>query len=258
MLGARRLGNKKAMDPRPNIALVPVEHDLDVTTVDSLRGVVDGLIASGCRRIILNMAGATYVDSAGMALVLCQIRRMRELGGLISLVNASDQVLAIFRRARVVDFVPVSGKDRTTGIPELDPATQPLWRTVVPIDATNLALTRSSVSRLLERVRFSPDERFDANLAVGEAMGNAVDHACADGAFVTVIGYPDRAVVEVADCGCGFDASVVEATDIDPHSERGRGIRLMRLLADSVTIAPRSSGTGMVVRIVKLAHASLS
>lgn len=243
------------MDPRPNIALVPVEHDLDVTTVGALRASLDRLIEGGCRRIILNMAGASYVDSAGMAMVLAAIRQMRAVGGLLSLTNVSDRVLALMRRARLVDFVPVSGCAEADVPLDTDPSIQPLWRCVVPIDRADLSHTRARIARLLDRLPLTSDERFDVCLAIGEAMGNAVDHTRADGALVTVAGYPDRAIIEVVDCGEGFDPSEAGcAQGPDAHAERGRGIRLMRLLADSVTIEPRSSGCGMMVRIVKVAR----
>ena len=66
-------------------------------------------------------------------------------------------------------------------------------------------------------------------------------------------GYPDRAIVDVSDCGAGFEL----ASDEEPVSsvdavERGRGIKLMRLLADSVSIHLKRSGQGTVVRLVKL------
>ena len=243
------------MDSRPNIALVPVEQDLDVTTVGALRRALDRLIDGGCRRIILNMANATYVDSAGMGLLLSEIRHMRELGGLLSLVNVSDDVLSIMRRARLVDFAPVSSAHQgARAIPST--TAQPLWRTVVPVDAADLAATRAHVERLLERAPLSADEVFDANLAVGEAMGNAVDHAQGRDALVTLTGYADRVVMDVTDGGPGFDPSKVSERPCDTYAERGRGIKMMRLLADSVTITPRSTGEGMLVRIVKMAHAA--
>ncbi len=244
------------MQPQANIALVPVESDLDVTTVGPLRTSLNRLIDGGCRRIVLNMAGASYVDSAGMALLLAEIRRMRAEGGLISLVNVSSQVMAILRRARVVDFVPVSSASSHGHIDELDPSAQPLCRTVLPVDADDLALTRANIERLLEQAPLSSDELFDALLAAGEAVGNAVDHTDGTGAFVTITNYPDRAIIEVSDCGEGFDPSSREHAPTDPCAERGRGIRMMNLLADQVTIAPKPSGTGMLVRIVKLAHAA--
>ena len=82
------------------------------------------------------------------------------------------------------------------------------------------------------------------------ALGNAIDHAHAKGVIVSVSGYEDRAVVEVSDCGEGFDpAAVKPAGSCD---ERGRGIQLMRLLADAVTISPKRHGTGTVVHLEKL------
>ena len=65
--------------------------------------------------------------------------------------------------------------------------------------------------------------------------------------------YPDRVVVEVSDCGCGFEvADDEELSETGPFAERGRGIRLMRLLADAVSISYKSAGEGTVVRLVKL------
>ena len=63
--------------------------------------------------------------------------------------------------------------------------------------------------------------------------------------------YNDRVVVEVTDCGSGFEADDSTSFD-DPCDERGRGIKLMRLLADSVSILKRPSTMGTIVRLVKL------
>ena len=155
------------MEQTPDIALIPIETDLDVTTVDSLRSIINSLIDDGCRRIILNMTGATYVDSAGMAMLLAEIRRMRARHGLISLTNVSDQVLALLKRARLVDFVPVSSAASRERANELDPSVQPLWRTVVPVRSDDLSGTRATIKRLLEQVPLSSDELFDAVLATG-------------------------------------------------------------------------------------------
>ena len=90
-------------------------------------------------------------------------------------------------------------------------------------------------------------------LACGEALGNAVDHTCEGGVLVTVAAYPDRACVEVSDCGRGFQIpDDEEPPETGAFAERGRGIRLMRLLADSVSISLKQGGGGTVVRLVKL------
>lgn len=296
-----------ALEDRANIALVPVAGDLDVTSVAGLRDVLDGLINRGCRRIILSFADCDYIDSTGMGLILSEIRKMRACGGLLSLTNVSDRILRTFRICRVVDVAPVSTAGPRPRVPALDPSVQALWRSSLKVNPDNMADTRLHVARLLQRVPLSEDGRFDANLAIGEAIGNAVDHTESAFALVTLAGYADRVVAEISDCGCGFDCSEEEhgpriiasegsggatngkgiadeevanskgadgkgvsraqetskaavpfTTDQVEGSissaqpaERGRGIKLMRLLADSVEIHRRPSG-GTVVRIVKL------
>lgn len=252
-LGPGLFGNKSHMAGSTNIALVPVEGDLDVTSVASLRQTLNALIDGGCKRIVLNLAATSYMDSAGMGLVVASVRRMRARGGLLSLTNVSPEVMRALSIARLVDFIPVSSAGSRPETPELDPSALPRWRTVLRIDPKNLTATRRHVSELIDRMPISGDDAFDLGLAVGEAMGNAVDHAggCS---LVDVACYADRAVVEVSDCGDGFTPADAKQP-VDDTAERGRGIALMRLLTDAVTIAPKPSGTGMVVRIVKLLRA---
>lgn len=240
-----------------HIALVPVDGDLDVTAVPPMRELLDQLIDDGCRRIVLNMSGVGFIDSAGMGLIIREIGRMRAMGGVISLTNVTPPVMRALRLVRVVDFAPVSA-DAGEGegdVPELDPSVQPLWRRVIRIDPADMHDARHKVDELLEGLSFSEDDRFDAKLAVGEAVGNAVDHTDGSCVLMAVAGYPDRVVVEVSDCGCGYEGAGGAASD-DPWNERGRGIKLMRLLADSVTITKKSTGSGTVVRIVKLTRAT--
>ncbi len=65
--------------------------------------------------------------------------------------------------------------------------------------------------------------------------------------YATITGYEDRVIIEVSDSGCGFDEEEIKASKI----ERGRGIKLMRLLCDSVSITRKETGSG-TVRLTKL------
>lgn len=236
-----------------NIAQVSVEGDLDVRTVPEVRRWVDGLIDSGCRRIVLNMANADYADSAGFGLILTEMRRMREVGGLLSLANVSDRVYRALNLMRMVDLVPISRLGSSREVPDLPAAALPEWRTTFRVDAARLDAVRRRMEGLLGDLPLSDNDVFDLNLASGEAVGNAVDHTDEGGVLVTVAAYADRVVVDVADCGDGFsELSASEEGQPDRCAERGRGIKLMRLLADSVTISPKSTGEGTVVRLVKM------
>lgn len=241
------------MCAKANIALVTVDDDLDVRTVSTVRRGIDRLINGGCRRIVLNLAGASFVDSAGMGLILTELRRMRDLGGLLSLTNVSGPAYRALARMRMLELMPVSRAGTRREVTPLAPTELPQWRTTVRVDSSALSGAREEVASLLRRVPLSLDELFDMTLAMGEALGNAVDHTCGDGVLVTVAGYADRVCVDVADCGSGFELKAdEEPPETGEFAERGRGIRLMRLLADAVSIEPKSSGEGTVVRLVKM------
>lgn len=243
------------MSAQTNIALLPLEGDLDVRSVPQVKRVVAQLINNGCRRVVLNMGKVGYVDSAGVGLLLFLVRTMREAGGLLSITDVSPQLMRMFKRYRLVDYAPVSCVGQRQVVPELDSSARPISCNVLRVDPQNLAGVRGRVAELLRRMNFSNDALFDMTLAVGEALGNAVDHTSCEGVLATVTMYPDRAVVEVSDCGEGFQIKSCDepVTTCDPI-ERGRGIKLMRLLADSVTIGLKPSGKGTVVRLVKMLH----
>ena len=164
-----------------NIGLVDVSGDLDVSSVPAVRHRLDGLIASGSRRIFMNMADVGYVDSAGMALILSELRRVRELGGLLSLINVSAQLYRALSLMRMVDFMPVSRAGARRTVTALDPSVLPRWRTTFRVGAGELSGARDRLSRLLADLPLSSDDVFDMTLACGEALGNAVDHTCGGG-----------------------------------------------------------------------------
>lgn len=243
------------MENTRDILVIPVEGDLDVTTVPRVRSCLEGGLARGAHRVVMSLGEASYVDSAGMGFILATARRLRARGAAFSLVNVRREVYRALVISRLVDFIPVSGLEPKPQIPALDPAVRPLWHGTVRVDPTCLSQARRRLEKLLHKTDLTSDEAFDLTLAAGEAMGNAVDHACADGVLLTGTVYPDRVIVEVTDCGCGYELeSGEEPTCADGEStlERGRGIRLMRMLADSVEICHKSSGKGTVVRLVKL------
>jgi len=235
-----------------DIVLVPLSGDLCVRSAPALKQTLERLLDQGCKRIVLNMSEVSYVDSAGMGVLFATMRRMRAHGGLLSLVNVSPDVMRALKIARIVDLIPVSATGVRQEVPELDPSVQPLWRYTIPVDGDDLHATRARIEQLASRLSFTHDDVFDLTLAAGEAIGNAADHTCGKGILVTASAYPDRMVVEITDHGDGFCLDVGRAVRPSMDEERGRGIRLMQLLVDSVTIQNRKGGAGTVVRLVKL------
>ena len=169
---------------------------------------------------------------------------------MLSLVSASSDIVRILQIARLLDVLHVSPAERPA-IPGLGDAA-PLWsktfRALPGIE--HLAEYRHRIAELLESLPLTREERFDMALAGGEALSNAYDHAEAQTIACSIRAYADRVVLEVTDDGTGFDLRPDE--DPVPTLERGRGIRLMKMLVDLVDIERRRMPSGTIVRLTKL------
>lgn len=234
-----------------DIAVLAPVNDIDIATVPGLRSEVDSLIAAGTRRILLNCENVTFIDSTGLAFLLSRARRLMQEGGMLSLVNVSAEVSRFLQIARLVSVLHVTARDRPP-VPVLSPGTLPVWSRSISVaeGIEHLGLYRHRVVELLETLPLGRDAVYDTALAAGEALGNAYDHAGAAGCMLNVRAYEDRVVIEVCDCGGGFEIAPDE--DVAESEERGRGIKLMRMLVDSAEVKRRTDVQGTMVRLIKL------
>ena len=230
-----------------DIAVLTPPGDIDIATVPALRRRLDALIGRGVRRVVINCQAVSFIDSTGLAFLLTRARELMRREGLLSLVNASGEVVRFLEIARLVDILHVEGP-----VGEL-----PRWSKSVEVrqGIENLPYYRHRIAELLESLPLRRDERYDVALASGEALGNAYDHAGGIGCVLTVQAYGDRVVVEVLDRGAGY--SIDETSEPVASEERGRGIKLMRMLVDNVEVARRTDGAGTRVQMVKLFSGAL-
>ena len=70
----------------------------------SLSGELDD--AALPRKLTLDLAGLTFTDSSGIAVVLRTFRRMRQLQGSMAVVNAPEQARRVFQAAGLDKLVP--------------------------------------------------------------------------------------------------------------------------------------------------------
>lgn len=124
----------------------------------------------------------------------------------------------------------------------------------LPRDRSTVPLTRRVLDAALGVLGISRDCRADIGLAVGEACANVVQHAREGADYeVTIAIQDDRCVIDIVDDGVGLDAESVSTTPAGPDDESGRGLRIIRALADVVEFRPRKPH-GAALRIVKNLH----
>jgi anti-sigma regulatory factor (Ser/Thr protein kinase) len=112
----------------------------------------------------------------------------------------------------------------------------------LPSIESSLPFLRRQLTALLTTSGLSADDSYDLLLAVGEAASNAIEHAQdTPEPFFDVVAEigPTTVVVTVRDHGQWLAPTV--------SAFRGRGLQMMRLLADT-TVATSDSGTTVTIR----------
>ena len=130
----------------------------------------------------------------------------------------------------------------------------------MPSKVQAISPTVDRLMRLVGRMRCVPGKEFDIELALREALGNAVVHGNEE--------HPERKVhircrcelgegisIVVTDQGKGFDFEEVERNGLtsDPGGVRGHGIQLMKAYMDDVSFA--RGGTEVRMRKAPTARA---
>ena len=108
----------------------------------------------------------------------------------------------------------------------------------VPPKPEYVSEVRAKTDAFLSDRGVGEDDRFSIELAMGEALANAMEHAAADYLIEANTTIQDAAVyVTIVDEGCGF-VEIKESCRAMPCEEsiRGRGFPLMEALVDSVTV----------------------
>jgi len=115
----------------------------------------------------------------------------------------------------------------------------------LPRDAASVPLIRQMLDGTLTSLGVEPQIRDDIELMLTEACSNVIRHAVpSDEYTVSAMVYDDLCVIRVVDTGHGFDPSKVH--DAAPGAESGRGLQIMRALADDVRFSNKRENGAVV------------
>lgn len=117
----------------------------------------------------------------------------------------------------------------------------------LPRDAATVPVARRLLSQALTTLGVAEDCRDDICLILTEACTNVIDHARATAEYEISAGFvADQCVIEVINAGAVVDRTRLVAA-ADPLADRGRGLPIMRALADELQVSPADGG-GVVLR----------
>jgi serine/threonine-protein kinase RsbW len=128
------------------------------------------------------------------------------------------------------------------------------FEVTLPADVATISPVVGWIMRLVGELEYSAGKEFEIEMALREALANAVLHGCkgdpTQKVECSVTGDRDQGIlIVVRDPGNGFDpASIPSPTDdSNLHSDHGRGILLINKLMDEV----KHERNGTVIRMRK-------
>ncbi|GII76319.1 hypothetical protein Sru01_13010 [Sphaerisporangium rufum] len=129
----------------------------------------------------------------------------------------------------------------------------------LPRDAASVAITRQILGAELEVLGVEKSITEDIQLMLSEACSNVIRHAQdVDEYTVSAELVRDKFVITVVDTGNGFDPETAGAGADSPMAESGRGLQIMRALADDVRFINRKRKGAIVCleKALKFQHDS--
>jgi anti-anti-sigma factor len=160
------------------------------------------------------------------------------LDRLVGVVRAEHRKGAAELAGAIIDVLLADGQDDDAALVVARFLPPPLHRTA-PAQAAQLSVLRRAVSDWTAMAGLSEDLAYDVLLAYGEAAANVIDHAYAGGS-----GTFDTHVARV---GTTVQVTVADQGRWRPEPEdpghRGRGLRLIRTMADETDLDKGESGT---------------
>ncbi len=95
-----------------DIQIVHVTGRIESTTAGIFGHEIERSIANGNRQLLLDLAGVTYINSAGLRAVLAAAKRLRNPGDRCVLCGLSDEVRRVFELAgftKILQVYPAVG-----------------------------------------------------------------------------------------------------------------------------------------------------
>jgi anti-sigma B factor antagonist len=102
------------MEPQPS-ALQIEERQVEDITILSLTGQitlddgdlvfgrrVDGLLAAGRTKFAVDLGGVTYIDSAGVGMLVAELKLVQKKGGVMKLVRLTDRSHGLLRMMKLM------------------------------------------------------------------------------------------------------------------------------------------------------------
>lgn len=107
------MGNLQVVEQTKRIVVLTFSDRLDAFNAPNARAEIDGLLADGAVNFVVDLTEVSFMDSAGVAVMVNLLKRSRQVGGDVRLVRPSNETA--MRILRLTRFDQVFAMFATAG-----------------------------------------------------------------------------------------------------------------------------------------------
>ena len=89
------------------MGVLSLAGEVDIATKESLREAAERLVADGAKKLLVELSGVEYMDSAGLGVLKGLRGQLLESGGVVAIVGAQAFVAKLFERAGLDQVFPM-------------------------------------------------------------------------------------------------------------------------------------------------------
>lgn len=90
-----------------------ISEEIDESTTEKLRRKIDNEITRFLpRKVIFDFSDVSFMDSAGIGMLLGRYKIIRMLGGQLELINVNRQIEKVFEISGILRIIPINKEEK--------------------------------------------------------------------------------------------------------------------------------------------------
>lgn len=99
--------------PREKQLTLRISEEIDENTTEKLRRKIDNEITRFLpRKVIFDFSDVSFMDSAGIGMLLGRYKIIRMLGGQLELINVNRQIEKVFEISGILRIIPTNKEEK--------------------------------------------------------------------------------------------------------------------------------------------------
>lgn len=96
--------------PKDKVLTLKLTEEIDENTTEKIRRKIDNEITRFLpRKVVFNFSNVTFMDSAGIGMLLGRYKVIKMLGGTLEIVNVNRQIKKLFEMSGILKIIPITG-----------------------------------------------------------------------------------------------------------------------------------------------------